>query len=104
MNSPSDKSGFEIMTRIIVVQCVERAGVFPCKYFSGGILDMVKGCVVTAESPTGKRWIGVETVWLRPAYWAFFEESRLWVSSSYFILSNPPADKSSALYQPQKIP
>ena len=87
-----------------VVLCVERAGVFPNMYFSGGILDRVKVCVVTAYSRAVNRWIGIGTVWLGPAYWAFFEEYRLWVSYSYFTLSNPPTDKSSALYQPQKIP
>ena len=38
------------MTRIIVLGCVEMAGVFPFKYFSGGILDRVKGYVVTVNS------------------------------------------------------
>ena len=57
--SPSDKGGFKIMKRIIAVRCVERGGSsFPV--FFGGILDRVKGCVVTADSRAGKRWIGGE--------------------------------------------
>ena len=50
-----------------VVRCVERAGVFPNKYFSGGILDRVKGCEVKADLGVGKRWIGVGTAWSGPA-------------------------------------
>ena len=32
--------------------------VLPIRYFFGGILDRVKGCVVTADSGADKRWIG----------------------------------------------
>ena len=47
LNSPSDKGGFENMNRIIAVSCVKRGGSSFPVYFFGGILDRVKGCVVT---------------------------------------------------------
>ena len=48
LNLPSYKGGFEIMNRIMAVRCVEGGG-FHLQYFSGGILDRVKRCVVTVD-------------------------------------------------------
>ena len=55
------------MNRTIAVRCVERGGFSVSVFFNGGILDRVKGCVVTAELRTGKRWLGVGTAWSGPA-------------------------------------
>ena len=62
------------MNRIIAVD-VWKGVVFPFQYFSGGILDRVKGCVATADSHTGKKCIGVGTAWLSQAKRTFFDES-----------------------------
>ena len=49
LNLPSDKGGFEIMNRTIAVRCVEREG-FLSSTFSCGIIDRVKGYLVTVDS------------------------------------------------------
>ena len=66
LNSPSDMDSFEIMNRIIAVRCAKLV-VFCSQHFSGGILDRGKGCLVTADLPADKQWIGVGTAWSGPA-------------------------------------
>ena len=62
------------LNRIIAVRCAKWV-VFSFQHFSGGILDMRKGCVVTADLCTGKRWIGVETACSGQAKWVSFDKS-----------------------------